>query len=483
MIGLKRQLVRKTQYKHKGDTIEREEATTVVDEALAEIGSNGGLTKQTMITQVTDSLYKQLIRAYEERMPTEEGPHSLDEIRGQAFKRFEKLGFPTVKHEDWKYTNVQPLISQNYLLDTSTSQAEVAIGKAAIPNLDTYRVVLVDGIFNAELSSGIDVPGLHILPIQEAFDQLSFAKYFAEYADKTDNPFVALNTALFKSGVFITVTKNSVLEKPIHIIHVASATEPLFTQTRNLYVIEANAEAELIESFITEDNAANNLNSLVSEIVVHENAKLHHYYLQLAGKQSSYINHTEIYQKKYSLYNNYNCSFPGSAFVRNNINVRLDDSQVESHLYGVTLTAGNQFVDNHTVVDHLKPHCESYEWYKNITQDTSTAVFNGKIFVRLDAQKTNAFQQNNNMLIGEKSAIYTKPQLEIFADDVKCSHGCTIGQFDNQALFYLRSRGISEAQARVLLVHAFAFDVTNRFANATVRKYVEHLVEQGLENG
>src|SRR5690606_8859047 len=231
-----------------------------------------------------------------------------------------------------------------------------------------------------------------------------------------------------------------------------------FAQTRNLIVAEHHAEVEIVESFITLDAAAKNLNNKVSEIVLAEGAKVQHYYIQVADAASNYLQHTEVYQEQYSLYNNYNCNLPGASFVRNNINVRLDAENVESHLYGINLTSDKQFVDNHTIVDHLKPHCESYEWYKNIPQDESTAVFNGKIFVREDAQKTNAFQQNNNMLIGDKASVYTKPQLEIFADDVKCSHGCTMGQFDDEALFYLRSRGIGEESARVLLVHAFAFD-------------------------
>lgn len=432
----------------------------------------------TMITQTSDSLYTQLIKTYGE--PTEH-TGSLGEIRKQALERFKATGFPTVKNEDWKYANVQPLVNQAYALEAEVLSGGAAWNKALIPDLDAYRVVLVNGQYSSELSSDEEVPGLQIMPIEQAFERLCFAKYFTAFADKTNNPFVALNTASFTSGLFIEVSKNYQLEKPIHVIHVAASASPLFSQTRNLYVMGAFAEAEIIESFVTDDAAERSLSNHVSEIVVRENAKLQHYYLQVAGVQSSYINHTEVHQEKHSLYNNYNCSFPGAPFVRNDINVRLGDSEVESHLYGIALTADSQFVDNHTIVDHMKPHCESYEWYKNITQDSSTAVFNGKIFVRLDAQKTNAFQQNNNMLIGEKSAVYTKPQLEIFADDVKCSHGCTIGQFDDEALFYLRARGISEAQARILLIHAFAFDVTSRFANDTVRQYVEHLVEEGLQ--
>lgn len=433
----------------------------------------------TMITQTSDSLYTRLIKTVEEGLAAGTSG-SVTELRKQALERFKSAGFPTVKKEDWKYTNVQPLVNRAYALKAEPLAESKAWEKALIPGLDAYRVVLVNGVYSSELSSHPDVPGLAIMPIEQAFERLCFTKYFTAYADQTDNPFVALNTASFTSGLFLEVGKNTQLDKPIHVIHVVSSASPLFSQTRNLYVMGNFAEAEIMESFVTDDGSEYSLSNQVTEIMVRENAKLQHYYLQVAGEQSSYLNHTEVHQEKHSLYNNYNCTFPGASFVRNNINVRLDDKEVESHLYGIALTAGNQLVDNHTIVDHLHPHCESYEWYKNITQDTSTAVFNGKIFVRLDAQKTNAFQQNNNMLIGEKSAVYTKPQLEIFADDVKCSHGCTIGQFDNEALFYLQSRGISEAQARVLLIHAFAFDVTSRFANETVRQYVEHLVEEGL---
>ncbi|WP_255501705.1 Fe-S cluster assembly protein SufD [Olivibacter sp. SDN3] len=351
--------------------------------------------------------------------------------------------------------------------------------KAIVHGLAAYKLVLVNGRFRADLSDVIQEENIFVDAIEHVTDHPSFLSHFAKYADNADNPLVALNTALCNSGIFIYAKKNAVLNRSIQVIHVSSTSDPLFNQTRNLFLLERGAKLEIVESFVTE-GAGVTLNNNVSEIVLKENAQLQHYYIQTAKKSSQYLNHTEIYQEKHSLYNNYNCTFPGPSFVRNNINVRLDDSSVESHLYGVTLTADDQFVDNHTVVDHRKPHCESYEWYKNITQDTSTAVFNGKIFVREDAQKTNAFQQNNNMLIGEKSAIYSKPQLEIFADDVKCSHGCTMGQFDDDALFYLRARGIGEEKARVLLVHAFAFDVTEKFNSEPVRKYVEHLIEQGL---
>ncbi|WP_134090669.1 Fe-S cluster assembly protein SufD [Olivibacter sp. XZL3] len=432
-----------------------------------------------MITQVSSSLYHQLVAFFEEELPLKGYQEPLGSIRKEAFARFKDSGFPSLKMEDWKYTNLQPLINQHYRLNDSIPGRNVNIDKAVIGGLDTYRLVLVNGHYRKDLSDTITDSGVVVCAIEDGVTEHEFLSHFAKYADRTDNPLVALNTALHEGGLYIHIGKNVTLKKSVQIIHVASADEAVFNQARNLFVLDENAEAEIIESFISNDHSVS-LNNTVSELVLKEGARLQHYYLQVADEKSRYLNHTEVKQARHSLYNNYNCSFPGSSFIRNNINVRLDDTAVESHLYGVTLTAQDQLVDNHTIVDHRMPHCESYEWYKNIAQDTSTAVFNGKIFVQPDAQKTNAFQQNNNMLIGDKANIFTKPQLEIFADDVKCSHGCTMGQFDEDALFYLKARGVGEASARVLLVHAFAFDVTEKFSNTHVRAYVDSLIERGL---
>lgn len=433
-----------------------------------------------MSTLVVNSLFEQLTSSFQELEATNE-PSSLKALRQAAFAKFEEKGFPTVKNEEWKYTNIQPLVNKTYLLNEDVDVANLDLSKADIPGLEAHRIVLINGQYVLAFSSLEEELGLTVKPIEEAVEEPAFTKHFAQHADKTDNVLVSLNTALYTSGIYLAVAKNSVISRPIHIIHVATGGEDFFAQTRNLFVVEANAEVEIIESFITLDNTAKNLHNKVTEIVLDDNAKVQHYYLQVADAVSNYINHTEVYQTKHSLYNNYNCNFPGASLVRHDINIRMDAEQVESHLYGVNLLADKQLVDNHTVVDHMKPHCESYEWYKNIPQDESTAVFNGKIFVREDAQKTNAFQQNNNLLLGDKATVNTKPQLEIFADDVKCSHGCTMGQFDEEALFYLRARGIGEESARILLVHAFAFDVTSRFSNEVVRAYVEGLVAKGLD--
>jgi len=432
-----------------------------------------------MITQVSSSLYQQLIGSFEEPLL---GSEVFDNRRKEAFEKFKNIGFPSAKAEEWRFTNIQPLLNENYQLGAHLPGRAVNVDAANIDGIDAYRIVIVNGVYRHDLSDTIEESGIVFTSLADAVRLDTFNAHFAQYADKAENPFVWLNTALSSDGFFLDIQANKVLDKPIHIIHISAADSQAFFQTRNLIVLENNAEAEIIETFVTEDNSSKTFGNAVTEIVVSENAKLEHYYLQQADKQSNFNNHTEVLQRKYSLYNNYNCTFPGPSFVRNTINVRMDDANVESHLYGITLLSDNQLVDNHTVVDHMKPNGESYEWYKNILQDSSTAVFNGKIFVRLDAQKTNAFQQNNNMLLSGNATINTKPQLEIFADDVKCSHGCTIGQFNEDAKFYLQARGIGEEQARTLLVHAFAFDVTERFKNETIKAHVDHLVELGLKH-
>ena len=212
-----------------------------------------------------------------------------------------------------------------------------------------------------------------------------------------------------------------------------------------------------------------------------EQAHLQHYYIQTGNENTRYIHHTEVVQRASSLYNNYKASFPGTGLLRNNLNVSLDGENIESHLYGLYLAGGHQLIDNHTIVDHLKPHCHSNELYKGVMKDEAVAVFNGKIFVRKDAQKTNAFQKNNNLMLSKKAVVDSKPQLEIFADDVKCSHGSTIGQFNEDALFYLKARGIGEEKAKALLIHAFAYDVTEKIPLPAVQAHINQLIEEGLK--
>lgn len=436
-----------------------------------------------MITQARDSLYTKMSQVFEEGVLL--NPSGLTALKRESYERFKASGFPTSRSENWKYTQLSSVLKDDYQVVTST-EAQISLSKEqldgfAIPNLDAYRVVFVNGVLCPEYSQYPDQEGVEVTGIMDAQGHPEFQKHFAEHADKSDNPFVALNTATFVSGLFVNIAKNVILDKPIHVVRIATNTEALLSQTRNLYVLGSFAQAELLESFVGLGCEAPNFQLGVTEVHTGVQSVFQHYLIQESEGQSRYLNHIEAVQEKHSVYNNYNVNFPGAEWVRNDINLRLNDRDMEGHLYGIVLSSGKQLIDNHTIVDHLMPHCESFEWYKTIAQGESTSVFNGKIFVREDAQKTNAFQQNNNILLGDKSTVLSKPQLEIFADDVKCSHGCTIGQFDDDALFYLRARGIGEDKARAMMVQAFAFDVTTRFDNEVIRKYVDQRIEANLE--
>jgi Fe-S cluster assembly protein SufD len=309
--------------------------------------------------------------------------------------------------------------------------------------------------------------------------------------------FANLNTALFTDGLFIGVT--GIADKPLHIIHLYSADRNLMIQRRHVWVVGANAELNVVESVFSAGEAdagganagkvdaggANAeevkiwVNSL-TEIIAHTDSRIDHTVIQAAAMGMRLVNHTTVRQKKQSLYNNYTFTLPGADLVRNDLQARLEEDHTETHLYGLYLTAGHQLVDNHTLVDHQKPSCYSNELYKGVLLEQSTGVFNGKVYVHPDAQKTNAFQQNNNLVISKKATIDSKPELEIFADDVKCSHGSTVGQFSEDALFYLRARGIGEEMAKALLIAAFAFDVTEKIKNPAVETYIKQLISHHI---
>lgn len=438
-----------------------------------------------MITQVTSSLYDQLIAGFEARYtlgPVEE-PGELIGLRQEAFEEFKKLGFPSTKVEDWKYINLSPFLKEEFdITEDEVFFADSSALKAAcIPSLDCYKVVLVNGRYSADLSDTIPGGDVILCPINEAYGKTGFKKHFGKYLATRHQHFAAANTAMFRDGLFIDVKSKAVVDKPIHVIHVSHVSANLYTQPRHLFVVGAQASVSIIETYMTLQGKADVFVNNVSEIVIGENAHLQHYYIQTGDTRTRYIHTTEVHQEANSLYNNYKASFPGTGLLRNNLNVVLNGENIESHLYGLYLAAGRQLVDNHTLVDHRKPHCQSNELYKGVMKDESTGIFNGKIYVREKAQKTNAFQQNNNLMLGRKAVVDSKPQLEIYADDVKCSHGSTIGQFNDQALFYLKSRGIGDEKARALLVHAFAFDVTEKIPLPEVQVHINQLVEEGLK--
>ncbi|MCW3093544.1 MAG: sufD [Ferruginibacter sp.] len=441
-----------------------------------------------MIKQITNSLYDQFIADFELRSILSNASESLalHALRKEAFKQFKQLGFPNTKVEDWKYINLSPFLKDDFL--TAAEDETIVINKdiidsAKIKKLGAYHIVMVNGRYQAGLSDTIPGDEVFVSPLAAAMDRPAFEAHFGKNVALDKNHFAALNTALFRDGLFIEIKARIIVEKPIHVIHIISSANTLFLQPRNLFVIGAGADGIIVESFITVNHPEKNAKVFVndvSEIIVNERARLQHFCIQTGAEHTSYVHHTEVVQRQSSAYNNYKASFPGTALLRNNLNVSLNGENVESHLYGLYLVAGRQIVDNHTTVDHLKPNCHSNELYKGVMKDEGVAIFNGKILVRKDAQKTNAFQKNNNLMLSKKAVVDSKPQLEIFADDVKCSHGSTIGQFDEDALFYLKARGIGEEKAKALLIHAFAFDVTGKIPITALQTYINHLIEEGL---
>lgn len=432
-----------------------------------------------MTSQQDIPLYEEVVNGFDQLSDTVSRNESsgLRRTRRQAFEKFRESGFPTIKSEDWKYTNVNRFLKEEYALAASTApNATALIESAAIPELDCYPIVLVNGV----LEKTQTIPGLELIPISEARQNTSFSGFFERADAGKERFFTALNTALFSDGLFIRVKAGVLIEKPIHIIHAFTAGHNLMVQPRHVWVIGERAELNIIESVVSATGDASIWINTLTEINVHTDAKLNHTLIQTAAAGTRIVNHTTVRQKKQSLYNNYTFTLPGADLVRNDLQAKLEEDHTETHLYGLYLAAGQQLIDNHTLVDHQQPFCFSNEHYKGVLLEQSTGVFNGKVFVHQDAQKTNAFQQNNNLVIGKKATIDSKPELEIYADDVKCSHGTTVGQFSEEALFYLRARGIGESAARALLINAFAFDVTEKIKWNAVETHINQLISHHI---
>jgi Fe-S cluster assembly protein SufD len=406
-------------------------------------------------------------------------------LRKDALEQFDRLGFPTTKHEEWKYTDIKGLLKQDFdfaPINHSISTSAYDIQDLLIPDTEANILVFVNGIYQAGLSKIVSSSqDIVIKDFTEAYTTHGsiIDSYFAKFAAYKTNAFVALNTAFAQKGTFVHIPNNKVVEKPVIIYHIAdtSASKPV-AMPRNLLVAGKNSQASVVEVYLTKGEGTSFTNT-VTEIVIQENASLEHIKIQNVGSEAYNIGTTQVYQVRDSKLFSVTVSLNG-AIVRNDLNIVLDDQNCEANLYGLYMPTGKTHIDNHSLVDHAKPHSYSNELYKGILDGKSTGVFNGKIFVRQDAQKTNAFQSNRNILLSKEASMNTKPQLEIFADDVKCSHGATTGQLDEDMLFYLRSRGISLEKAKALLMHAFAADVVNQIKIESVRHYVENAITSRL---
>ncbi|MCO7721842.1 Fe-S cluster assembly protein SufD [Myroides odoratimimus] len=391
------------------------------------------------------------------------GEHEgLHDIRLEALKTFEDKGFPTKKVEAWKYTSLNSILKNEFrvLQKEETAIEYKDVKKYFLSDSDTYKLVFINGVFSSHLSStthdGLDVCLMSSALTKPKYKMVIDA-FYNNTADKTDS-MTALNTAFATEGAFINIPKCKVVAKPIEIIYFSTvADKALLVQPRNLVVVGENAHVQIVERHQNLTNSTV-LTNAVTEIVAHKRAIVDFYKLQNDNEEATLVDNTYITQKQESRVSVHTFSF-GGKLIRNNLNFYQDGERIDSTLKGVTLISDKQHVDHYTLVSHNQPNCESHQNYKGIYDGNSTGVFNGKIYVDKIAQKTDGFQQSNNILLSEKANIYAKPQLEIFADDVKCSHGCTIGQLNEDAMFYMRQRGIPKKEAKALLMYAFTDEV------------------------
>jgi Fe-S cluster assembly protein SufD len=406
----------------------------------------------------------------------------VHDIRNDAIKSFEENGFPTKKEEAWKYTSLNKILKEDYSIFPKRENAiEYSdVKKYFIHDIDTYKIVFIDGKYSSHLSQTTH-DGMDICLMSSALNKPKYRLVIENYFNKvaTKDSLTSLNTAFSSEGAYIHIPKNKLVQKPIQIVHFSTGNEAAtLLQPRNLIVVDENSHVQIIERHQSLNNNAVLTNS-VTEIFTNKRAIVDYYKVQNDNLNASLIDNTFIKQKQESVASVHTFAFGGNL-VRNNLNFYQHGERINSILKGITIIGDKQHVDHNTLVHHIEPNCESHQDYKGIFGENSTGVFNGKIVVEKDAQKTNAFQANNNILISDKATINTKPQLEIFADDVKCSHGCTIGQLDESAMFYMRSRGIPEKEAKALLMYAFSNNVLSSVKIPEIKQRITKIIANKL---
>ncbi|PYV87606.1 MAG: Fe-S cluster assembly protein SufD [Acidobacteria bacterium] len=430
------------------------------------------------VTEEKD-LYLSSFTQFEKTQPQRE-PLWVHDVRKAAIARFLKLGFPSTHNEDWRFTNVAPIAKVPFRL--AGFQPNGVTGKTLERftggNWAGHLLVFLNGHFSQELSSPRSLSqGAQLGNLATALqnDPTRLEAHLSRYASYHDHPFVALNTAFISDGAFVYIPKDSIVDAPIHLLFIATASgKPEVSHPRNLIVAGANTQVKIVESYVGLDKAVYFTNA-VTEIVAGENSVIDHYKLQRESVQAFHVATLQIQQARSTTFSTCSISM-GGALVRNDVNAVLDGEGCESVLNGLYLVTGQQHVDNHTQIDHAKPHCSSREFYKGILDEKARGVFNGRIIVRPGAQKTDSKQTNKNLLLSEGALVNTNPQLEIYADDVKCTHGATIGQLSADVIFYLRSRGINLETARNLLTYAFASDITSRIKIESIRTELENIL-------
>ncbi len=418
-------------------------------------------------------------------LQNKEDDGALKKFRQHAFDYYSKVGIPTMRHEEWKYTRLTGLLNKEYTYDVNASGSfnRTLLEKVKIAGTEEDNALFfINGNFDAG-ASDIKNSELIIMSIEEAAS-CSHADILKKFMGHSGNymkdGMQALNTAFAGNGLFIYIKPNVTLSRPVYIYHLTdSTTENVFVQPRTFFYLSENSRADVVEIYANEGLQESFTNEII-EFVVQKDGVLNYHKVQNEKQNCHHVGTTHILHAGKCFTNSITVSLNGGT-IRNNLNVVLDAEHNEAHLYGLYMPTGSTHIDNHTIVDNAQPNCYSNEFYKGIMNDKSTGVFNGKIYVRKDAQKTNAYQSNKNILLSDFSSVNTKPQLEIFADDVKCSHGCTIGRLDEEAMFYLRSRGLDEKKAQSLLLHAFASDIIEQVKIEPLKNHLEKIISERFE--
>lgn len=422
----------------------------------------------------------------------ENGPNGFTQspqfpLRKQAITRFAELGFPAPRAEAWKYTNISSVVKTPFDTVQPDEKNHVTTDQLQpylFQDLSACTLVFINGVYAAELSARFSSEAdVHVAPLSELVKLYpeDIGHHLGKYAAYDDHAFTALNTAFMQDGACLIVPDHTRIEKPVHIVYVSTAhRNNISSYPRNLYVIGRNSRASCIESYIG-TGANTYLTNVVSEVVLEPNAVFDHYKLQEENRAGYHFAALHVHQEQDSTYTNFNISL-GSLLARNDIHGVLNAEGIESTLNGLYIGDGKQLLDTHSLVEHVKPYCHSAELYKGILKDATRGVFNGKIYVHPHAVKTDAVQANNNLLLSDNARVDTKPELEIYADDVKCTHGGTVGKLNNEAVFYLRSRGIPEQEARNILTLAFVEEVLTEMQFDQVRQYVHDTILKRLKD-
>lgn len=406
---------------------------------------------------------------------------ALADLQSRGLAEFNRQGVPTTKNEEFKYTSLRTLTDLRLKRASHSTVEADHVAPYAFAEEGAIRVVLVNGRWDVEATTSLShVPGLNIRALGCALEKdPGLVEHLGKLVKLEDFPFGALNTASFEEAMFIHIGKDVKVDQPIEIVHLTvTEVEPVACFPRLVVVAESGAEAVLVETYATIGSGVG-LCCPVVEAFIHPNAQIEHVKVQRESLSSMHLALTEVRQERDSSYNNYSVTF-GGKLTRNDLNVFLNGSNLHSRMDGIVVIDGEQLADNHTRLDHAYPHCDSFEVYKHVLDGHSTAVFNGKIYVHQDAQKTDAKQTNQTLLLSPTATMNSKPQLEIFADDVKCTHGATVGQLRSDAMFYLRSRAIPKEAAEAMLVYAFAAEVLEKIECEVVRDRLEAVLYEKL---